>query len=153
MAVLAHLHAPQRSTDRRVSNRRQLTLHANGIFDSESTTVLIHDISETGMLLQSTGGVPVGEKIAVSLPEAGEVTASVVWCSGAFTGCEFESRLPKAVVSAALLRSAAPSPPGSRSAGTPEDANEAARGRKLWTIVALALLAWAAVVAVIAAIL
>lgn len=72
--------------------------------------VVIHDLSPTGMLLETSHDLCNGETLFVDLPERGPTAASVVWSSGHFHGCEFEQSIPTATISAALLRSPAAAP-------------------------------------------
>lgn len=109
MAVLAHFEGQTAPRERRRSQRRSLRLGAG----AAGAAVVIHDISDTGMLIQSSAPMLVGASLEVELPHAGHVPATVVWTSGDFYGCEFDQRIPPAAVSAALLRSA----PKERSAG------------------------------------
>lgn len=78
--------------------------------------VVIHDLSPTGMLLETPQDLCSGETLFVDLPERGPTAASVVWSSGHFHGCSFEQSIPSATISAALLRSPAMAP------GDPADA-------------------------------
>jgi hypothetical protein len=66
---------------------------------------LIYNLSERGLLLESAAAVSVGDVLVVDMPEAGAVSAEVVWVREAFAGCEFDRPLSNAAVSAALLRS------------------------------------------------
>jgi hypothetical protein len=47
----------------------------------------------------------VGDCLVLEMPEAGTVTAEVIWVRDGFAGCRFERPLSTAVVSAALLQS------------------------------------------------
>jgi transcriptional regulator with XRE-family HTH domain len=67
------------------------------------TTVLIHNLSASGLLMESAFALTVGQSLTLILPEAGEVVATVVWKSDAFVGCRFERPLSKAALSAARL--------------------------------------------------
>ena len=64
----------------------------------------IHDISNTGLLLESAAVLAEGQKFDVELPEVGRTRATVVWASARYYGCRFLSPVPKAAISAALLR-------------------------------------------------
>jgi transcriptional regulator with XRE-family HTH domain len=68
--------------------------------------VLVHNISATGLLLESEMPLGAGEKLEVVLPHVGACTASVVWDSGRLFGCRFEHPISPAALSAAQLRSA-----------------------------------------------
>lgn len=86
--------------------RRTLHLEAHGATASgEATDVVIHNISLDGLLLESPVVLEPGSTIAIDLPEAGTVAASVVWTSGDLFGCRFDTPLPPAALAAAELRS------------------------------------------------
>ena len=106
MALTAFLHSAGDTASRRSSPRRLLRLHAaGGPEGSPESRVVVHDISQGGLLIESDQRFVLGDSIHVDLPEAGAVQAEVVWSSGSFVGCRFAHELPSAVVSAALLRS------------------------------------------------
>lgn len=87
--------------------RRKLCLEARGALSSGlSAEILVHDISATGLLLESILPLAGDERIAIDLPEAGETWARVVWDSGKLFGCRFDTPISAAVLSAAQLRSA-----------------------------------------------
>lgn len=65
---------------------------------------MIHDISNTGLLLETTALLTERQTFDVDLPEAGIVQASVVWRSSRFVGCRFTKPVSQAAISAALLR-------------------------------------------------
>lgn len=120
MAFSAFLQSDD-TASRRSSPRRLLRLHAVGAAEgSPETRVLVHDISQGGLLLECDVPLGTGEKLQIDLPEAGTVEARVAWTSGRFVGCRFARELPGAAISAALLRSSpvSVSPP----AGTELDA-------------------------------
>lgn len=68
----------------------------------------IHDISNTGLLLETGASLAEGQKFNVDLPEIGVTQAKVVWASARYFGCRFDAPVPKAAVSAALLRNPIP---------------------------------------------
>jgi hypothetical protein len=108
MSLFAHLEPAKGKAERRSSQRRKLRLEAEPDPSAESR-VVIHDLSEAGMLLESSAALTVGEKLDLVIPEAGSAKASIIWSSGHYFGCRFEKPLTSAAVSAALLRSP-PSP-------------------------------------------
>lgn len=99
---------PLESGNRRYAPRRALRLQS-AVSDS-GMEVMIHDLSPTGVLLETSQALGSGETLFVDLPERGPTAASVVWSSGNFHGCEFEQSIPSATISAALLRSPARAP-------------------------------------------
>jgi len=105
VAVEAQLDILQAKT-RRGAARRRLTLRGRGAgAEGKTTEVLIHNLSETGVLLASSASLAVGEKIAIDLPDLERISAKVVWTSDNLFGCEFDRPVPRAAVSAAQLRS------------------------------------------------
>ncbi|MEO6717965.1 MAG: PilZ domain-containing protein, partial [Novosphingobium sp.] len=107
MAIAAHLDQPPGAAVKSRHMRRKLWLPTRGALASGRTTdVLIHNFSATGLLLESPDQLAVGEKIEIDLPHAGATVATVIWTSGQLFGCQFESLLSDAALSAAQLRSA-----------------------------------------------
>jgi len=102
-AVLEELGPSQAA---RGAERRSLRLHARTYSDAAGDTlVLVHNISPTGLLIEAReGALAVGDSFSIDVPEAGSAQSTVVWTSGRFVGCEFRQPVPKAAVSAALLR-------------------------------------------------
>jgi transcriptional regulator with XRE-family HTH domain len=106
MSIEAHLEQRRRAVESRVGPRRKLRLAAPGASGSGTPmNVVVHDLSETGLLLQTSGQLSVGERIEVVLPHAGPTEANVVWASNEFFGCRFEKRISRATLSAAQLLS------------------------------------------------
>lgn len=108
MSTAVQALSPLESENRRYTSRRTLRLKS-AVSDS-GIEVLIHDLSLTGMLVETQQDLGSGETIFVDLPERGPTSASVVWSSGHFHGCVFEQSIAAATVSAALLRSPAEIP-------------------------------------------
>ena len=106
MSLLAHLEQRGSTSNRRASARRTLRLQALGTTSSQSAAqVTIHDLSLTGLLIETSEVLAVGERIDVQVPEAGVTEAKVVWSSGRFVGCKFNRPIPPAALSSAILRS------------------------------------------------
>jgi hypothetical protein len=108
MSTAVQTALPLGSENRRYASRRALRLGAT-LADS-GVEVLIHDLSPTGLLIETAHPLGQGETLFVDLPERGPTAASVAWSSGRFHGCAFELSIPAATVSAALLRSPAVKP-------------------------------------------
>jgi len=101
----------QKQADRRGAGRRALRLWLDLVHGSDqAANALVFNISESGLLFQTATPLVAGDGLQVDLPEAGFVSASVVWTSGEFVGCRFVRALSPAVVSAAQLRSEPPLP-------------------------------------------
>lgn len=87
--------------------RRLLRLETYGeTAGGDAAAVLVHNISATGLLIETAVDLTVGERLAVALPQAGEVEASVVWRSDRLCGCRLAAPLSPAALNAAQLRSA-----------------------------------------------
>lgn len=111
MAILAHWEEADGAPGTPREPRRKLRLAARGALSSgASTEILIHDISATGLLVESALPLAAGERIAVALPEAGETWAEVVWASGKLFGCRFDAPISLAALSAAELGGAVSQP-------------------------------------------
>ena len=102
MAIEARLQISP-TADRRGGKRRKLSLGSS--LQATGETVTIHDVSSTGMLIESSAELSAVGPLEIDLPEAGITQALVVWNSGQFYGCEFKQPIPQAAISAALLRS------------------------------------------------
>lgn len=98
-----------RSADRRSLSRRKLNLATS--LEASGQHVSIHDISSTGMLIETAAELAPDDDFEIDLPQSGATRALVVWNSGPFFGCEFIEPLSRASISAALLRSLPPGAP------------------------------------------
>lgn len=94
-------------SDRMRAPRRKLMLETQGSSAAGTEMpVLVHNFSETGLLLESAAMLSIDETIELDLPEAGATPARVIWASGNLYGCAFDRVLPRSALSAAQLRSA-----------------------------------------------
>jgi transcriptional regulator with XRE-family HTH domain len=92
--------------DRRATPRRELHLRLTSIAGQRAASnVTVLDLSQTGLLLQTSTRLAPGDTLQINLPHAGFQAAQVVWVSGEFVGCRFEQAISPAAVSAAQLRS------------------------------------------------
>ena len=89
--------------ERRRYLRRGLRLGAGAGASAGGERVIVHDLSLTGALLETSVPMLVGAIFEIELPHAGSVEATVVWNSGEFYGCQFELPISPAALSAALL--------------------------------------------------
>ena len=106
MVIQAHLGRKRQSRNNARDARKKLRLQSLGRkAGGQSGEVLIHDLSTSGLLLQTDGPLEVGEIIEVELPRTGVRDVEVIWSSGSFYGCRFLQPLSPAAVSAAVLRS------------------------------------------------
>lgn len=157
MAVLGQLASTSASQDARGRARRKLRLEAGASTeDSETVPALIHNLSATGLLLETTAGLEDGELIEVLVPQVGARTAKVMWSDAHLFGCEFTEDLSKGAMSAALLRASFGAPLADDAAlPSPTVGGEATEQRwsrrtRTWTIVGLAIVAWTIFVGLIA---
>jgi len=105
LPIEAHLELPPQGEDRRHDSRRRLHLRAGGATRSGApVNATVLNLSEGGLLLQSSTRLSAGESFEVDLPLAGPQVASVVWASDEFYGCRFEAPISTAAVSAAQLQ-------------------------------------------------
>lgn len=119
MAIKAHLedNAPVVPADnQRSAPRRALWLETSGFVadagpDGAEANVTVHNISAHGLLLETDLTLAEGEQLALDLPEAGAVIASVVWRSERLYGCAFAAPLSPAALAAAQLQGFAPGVP------------------------------------------
>lgn len=107
MAIAAHFEDTADSTDTSRAPRRTLRLETQGeLASGEATEVLLHNVSATGLLIETRTPLAVDERIAVDLPHAGPTWAKVIWVSGKLYGCQFDEPISSAALSATQLRSA-----------------------------------------------
>lgn len=106
MAITGYFVPAAAGADERGSARRKLSLPALGTQSGGGgIAVLVHNISETGLLLESDADLAVGDSIGIDLPHAGESPATVMWISDRLAGCRFDAPVSPATLSAAQLRS------------------------------------------------
>lgn len=106
MALEAQIDFERTGKKRRANQRRRLTLRVAGAPSSgEASEVVIRDLSKSGLLLESSVPLSVGDEMIVDLPNTSGAAANVIWASGELYGCQFSQELSDAAVSAALLRS------------------------------------------------
>lgn len=86
------------------AERRSLRLEVTGELNGSRANVTVHNISESGLLVETDQVLPVGEWFNLTLPEAGTVEAEVIWVSGDLHGCRFAAPLSRAALSASQLR-------------------------------------------------
>lgn len=122
------------ASDERIAERLRLNLTTDGMVESGSAvSVLVHNLSATGMLIEMGLDLPLGQSVTVNLPENSAATATIVWRSNALYGCRFDHPLSQAVLSAAQLRNPLPSDFTSPALASAPEAREplAARLRRL----------------------
>lgn len=111
MSVRAYLDSAIEGSDDRRHTRHQLSLLTSGVRPGdEAASVLIHNASTSGMLIETDLVLAQGETLQVNLPESEAVTARIIWSGDRLYGCEFDQPISTAVLSAAQLRSDAALP-------------------------------------------
>lgn len=68
--------------------------------------VVVHNISELGMVLETDESFAIGDLIDVKLPQSGAVRATVSWGSGRLSGLDFDTPISRVTLDAARLRDA-----------------------------------------------
>lgn len=148
MQALARLERVK-SRNRRGAPRRQLSLGV--VLPQTGDEVVIHDLSTTGILIETSADLATFEQLHLDLPELGSTVATVLWNSGHYFGCEFHAPIPQAAISAALLRSSfMAAPPAARPAPVDEELEEPEvaderypLGVRLRVILGLSIALWA----------
>jgi len=126
MAIPAHLESSPPSESRRGQPRRRIRLPSQAKDAETGANVMIHNISATGLLVETDLALGIGDRIEIGLPHAGATAIEVIWASGRLYGCRFGRPITPATLSAAQLRGAvgnelaepAESPAGDESFGT-----------------------------------
>lgn len=118
MAIKAHFDQADAGDSQRAAPRRPLRLDTSGFVPGsqpkgDAANVTIHNISAAGLLLETDLALNVGDAFALDLPQAGTVTATVVWRSERLYGCAFEQVVSPATLAAAQLQGFAPGVPTS----------------------------------------
>lgn len=145
------------SGDLRDGVRRRLLLDVSARASGASViSATVHDISDTGLLIESDLSLSLGDVVEVELPQAQVRSAEVVWLNGRLAGCRFVERVTSGTVSAALLRGSfaslapregPPVPLSSARVASPapdDQSSELSSGVKAWIVLALSSLLWAA---------
>jgi PilZ domain len=142
--------------DDRRGRRHRLLLEVEArSSESPRDIVTVYDISDTGLLIETSLSLVVGEMIEVNLPHAGFRVAEVVWASGEIFGCEFTQELSPAAISAARLGGSFIAPQTSDPLHNDAEmhANAAANAQyatgtrlpldySIWSITAMAIASW-----------
>ena len=89
----------------RTALRRELRLRVQGRLPSGDEEVLLINISQAGVLVQSVAPLAEGETFTITLPGSEPVAATVVWARQGYAGCRFTRQLSPEEINRALLRS------------------------------------------------
>lgn len=97
--------AQRQHAERRQSSRRHLCLDAEAMLPgSNIDTVQLHDLSNSGFLMECVTPIGVGERFEIRLAGSVAYPARAIWACGSLVGCEFQNRLSNSACSAALLK-------------------------------------------------
>ncbi len=105
MFIQAQLEPRHRANARHAARRRLQLEFCGATSDKRLTGAVIQNLSQTGLLMQTTARLDVGEMLDVDIPEVGLVSAAVIWMSGDLFGCQFREPITRSALSAAVLRS------------------------------------------------
>lgn len=95
MAQFAYFEADRAADEHWSSPRKILRLSESSTGASVGQTqTIVHDISETGLLLESDLKLEEGEELDVVQARAAARRVTVAWSSGRFFGCRFAEQLP-----------------------------------------------------------
>ena len=108
MVISAHFEPQNTDAETPRPHRRRLQLKVSGALPSGGAAeVLIHNVSATGLLIETETALSEGERIDIDLPDIGLTPATIIWSDEKFHGGHFDAPLAVAVLSALELRSAA----------------------------------------------
>lgn len=106
MAIPAYIDAGDVSRGKPRNARHTLRLQLQGAkATGDDVVVQVHNISATGLLIESEVALELGDRIEIGLPHAGATWARVIWTSARIYGCQFDTPVSPATLSAAQLRS------------------------------------------------
>lgn len=88
----------------RGDRRRTLRLSARVSSSDDWAQAMIGDMSETGLMFETSVDLAIGEIVSVDLPFIGRSDAKIVWKDGNSIGCEFLNPVSQNTISAALLQ-------------------------------------------------
>lgn len=105
MVLKAHIDPVASTFDERRESRRAMQLETLGVLPSGiEANVTVHNLSATGLLLETDLPLGSGEVLAIDLPGRGPVDAEIVWESGRLFGCAFAETLTDAALATAELQ-------------------------------------------------
>lgn len=106
MAIPAYIETGELRGGKSRSPRRTLRLQLAGAkATGGDLMVQVHNISASGLLIESEAVLDIGERIEIDLPHAGPTGARIIWNSAQIYGCQFDTLISSATLSAAQLRS------------------------------------------------
>jgi hypothetical protein len=102
----------------RYASRHALRLDA--VLADTGAQITILNLSPTGLLIETEQALGKGDTVLIDMPDRGPTSATVVWGTERYFGCEFELNVSSAAVSASLLKSKPGLPDASVTSDTPE---------------------------------
>lgn len=103
--IVARIRARSAEAERRWQVRRDVAIPTSASKGEGGYAALVRNLSENGLLIETAAPLGPRDTFEIDLPHHGTCTAEVVWYKGDLKGCRFFTPIPKAVVSAAVLRS------------------------------------------------
>lgn len=104
MRIRATLTAPHEGAERRVRNRHLLRLDVAISVGEQGTDASVHDLSTTGLRIETDEKLDVGELLVIELIERNVVEAEVIWSSDRSYGCRFTAPVSQGVIGAIVLQ-------------------------------------------------
>ncbi len=109
MPIDAIIETSGNTGSQRGAARMRMRIEASGLLSTgKGATVIVHNLSMTGMLIETKSELTIGQRLMVALPEAPDIAATIVWRSESLAGCRFDQPLSRAALSAAQLRNPLP---------------------------------------------
>lgn len=105
MALRARLIRQTEDLERRGAERHPMRMQVLASARDETSNAMLHDLSRTGMRLETSVPLAPGDEFSVELTADQSVVARVVWREGNVSGCEFLQPLSETAVMETLLRS------------------------------------------------
>jgi hypothetical protein len=104
-----HRRGPSSPSDKRSSIRHPLIWAGEIICGPSSWPARLRNVSETGALVECSGGLQEGSEVVLDLREAGVVAATVTWSFGDHLGLRFDEQFDVGMLAKARPRIAPPS--------------------------------------------
>ena len=116
MSIHAAIVQEEASAGGRGNERVRVLLETSGMTQTaDRIRVLIHNLSISGLLLETQFDLALGQQFVIILPETRDMVAKVVWRSGTLFGCSFDQPLSAPELRAVQLRYPLPTNIGSHS--------------------------------------
>lgn len=94
-------------------------LRLDSVMAETGAPITILNLSPTGLLIKTEQALGKGDTFLIDMPDRGPTSATVVWGTERYFGCEFELSVSSAAVSASLLKSKPILPDASITVGMP----------------------------------